>query len=442
MRKFFRNLGSLILSLFLATLVWVAAVREQNPPREADYPQTIPVQVIPPAPGLVTTDKLPEVVRLRLLAPESNWSTLTLSKFKATLDLSKLPEGLNEVPLQVGISDSQVKIVEQTPKDVGVNLQPEQSISLPVSVAVMDEPPLGYINRAPTATPITVTVTGPASLVGQVNEVVSEIFIRNVKETINRASDVIIRNRDGQVINGLKVEPAKVEVTLPIEQRFGYKDVSVSAVISGQPAAGYWVSNILVNPPRLTVVGNPQVLGSIPGFVETTPINVSKATADIVQSVPLNLPDGVTIVSPDNESGTAGGVQVTVQIAAIESGQTVQRPITQQGIDPNYVWSASPERADVILSGPIPRLQTLLPDDVKVVVDLFGLQPGIHKVRPTVFLPDDLRLEAILPDTVEISISLNPQLTISPISPIITPTPTAIPDTPTPPKVTPAPDEQ
>ncbi len=452
MQNFFRNLGSLILSLILATLVWIAAVREQNPPREADYPQTVPIQVIPPVPGLVTTDKLPETVRLRLLAPESSWSTLTPSKFKATLDLSKLGEGLNEVPVQVGISDSQVKIVEQTPKDVGVNVQPEQTIALTVTTVVMDEPPLGYVNRPPIATPVTVTVTGPATLIGQVDKAVSEIFIRNAKETINRSNDVTIRNRDEQVISGLKVEPAKVQITLPIEQRFGYRDVSVSAVISGQPAPGYWVSNILVNPPRLTVVGNPQVLGSIPGFVETTPINVSKATAAIVQSVPLNLPDGVTVVSAENESGTAGGVQVTVQIAAIESGQTVQRPITQQGIDPNYVWTASPERTDVILSGPIPRLQTLQPDDVKVVVDLFGLQPGIHKVRPTVFLPDDLRLEALLPDTVEITISLNPQLTISPISPIITPTPSVPTPTPSPtitstptsslPRITPVPDEE
>ncbi|HXV44158.1 MAG TPA: hypothetical protein VEC96_13915, partial [Anaerolineae bacterium] len=103
-------------------------------------------------------------------------------------------------------------------------------------------------------------------------------------------------------------------------------------------------------------------------------------------------------------------------VAAIESGQTVQRRITQQGIDPDYIWTASPERADVILSGPIPRLQTLKPNEVKVIVDLFGLEPGIHKVRPTVFLPDDLRLEAILPDTIEITLSLNPRLTATPSS--------------------------
>ena len=416
LNSFLKNLSSIILSLILATLVWIAAVREQNPPREDNYDQNLPIEIIPPATGLVTTDKLPETVRLQLLAPESSWSTLTPSKFKALLDLSQLPEGFNDVPIQVSVSDPQIKIIEQTPRDVSVNLQLEQTISLPVNIQIMDESPLGYVNRPPTADPPIVTISGPASLISQVDEAVSEIFIRDSKENVNRTSEVLIRNRDDQIINGLKIVPTKIQITLPIEQRFGYKDVSVSAMVEGQPAPGYWVSNISVDPPRLTIVGNPQVLGSIPGFIETTPINVSQATMNIVQVVPLNLPNGVTVVLPENESQGANGVRVTVEVAAIESGQTVQRPITQQGIDPNYIWTASPERADVILSGPIPRLQTLKFDEVKVIVDLFGLEPGTHKVRSTVFLPDDLRLEAILPDTVEITISLNPRLTTTPSS--------------------------
>jgi YbbR domain-containing protein len=437
LNRFFKNLSSIILSLFLAMLVWIAAVREQNPPREDNYDQNLPIEIISPAAGLVTTDNLPETVKLRLFAHESSWSTLTPSKFKAVVDLSQLPEGFNDVPVQVSVSDQQIKIIEQTPLDVSVNLQVEQTISLPVNIQVMDQPPLGYVNRSPTIDPPIVTITGPTALVSQVDEVVSEIFIREAKETINRTSEVLARNRDDQLINGLKIVPAKIQIMLPIEQRFGYKDVSVSAVVEGQAAPGYWVSNISVNPPRLTIVGNPQVLGSIPGFIETAPINVSQATQDIVQVVPLNLPNGVTVVLPENEKG-ASGVQVTIEVAAIESGQTVQRRITQQGIDPDYIWTASPERADVILSGPIPRLQTLKPNEVKVIVDLFGLEPGIHKVRPTVFLPDDLRLEAILPDTIEITLSLNPRLTATPssaniststitptqtISPILTPTP-------------------
>ena len=156
------------------------------------------------------------------------------------------------------------------------------------------------------------------------------------------------------------------------------------------------------------MVGNPTGLGSIPGFIETLPLDVNLATENIVRIVPLNLPDGVTVVVPEGNASGASGVQVTIQVASIESGQTIQRSITQQGIDSRYAWTASPVQADVILSGPIPRLQALRPGDVTVIVDLFGLEPGVHEVSLTVFLPDDLRVEAILPDTVEVNIFVAP----------------------------------
>jgi YbbR domain-containing protein len=301
-----------------------------------------------------------------------------------------------------------------------------------VQIEIMDIPPLGYINRIPTADPDTVVVKGPASLVSQVEKATSQIYIRGSKETVERISDVSIRNRDDQVINGLKIFPPKIKVTLPIEQRFGYKDVSVRAVVAGQVAPGYRVSNISVDPPTITIVGNPNVLGSIPGFIETAQIDLNQATESIVRTVPLNLPDGITMVFPDGQNRGPGGVQVTVDIAAIEDGIVLQRSVTQQGIDPAYWWKASPDRADVFLSGPIPQLQTLKASDVEVIIDLFGLEPGVHKVQPTVFLPDDFRVDAILPDTIEVTIGTN----LTP-TPTVPPTPTAnisslSPGTPTP----------
>jgi YbbR domain-containing protein len=418
-RRLVHKLGTLLLALLLATLVWITAVREQNPPREADYDRAIPIEIIPPAIGLVTTDILPQTVRLRLMAPENSWRSLTPSKFKAALDLSKLPEGFSDIPVQVNISDPAIRIIEQTPREVSLTLQPEQTISMPVSIDIMDEPPLGYIHRPPTVTPAQVTVTGPASLVNQVDRAVSEIYIRSSKNTVDRVSPVMLRNRADQILANLKPDPTNVQVTIPIEQRFGYKDVSVSAVVKGQPAVGYWVSNISINPSQLIIVGNPQALSAISGFIETAPIDVGQATQDIVQQVPLNLPNGVTVVQSGNQANSsAGGVEVVIKIAAIESGQTVQRSVSQQGIDPSYIWSVSPQQVDVILSGPIPRLQTLKPDEVKVIVELFGLSPGTHKIQPAVFLPDGLRVEAILPDTVEVVI--NPKPTFGPTA---TPTP-------------------
>ncbi len=425
MSSVLKNIGSLFLSLLLAILVWTVAIQEQNPPREDDYNHDIPVTVVPPAAGLVSIDVMPATVRLRLLAPESSWTTLRPAKFKAVIDLSTLPAGFNDVPIRVAVSDPQIKILSQDPQVVTINLQAEQTITLPVKVLVMDIPPLGYVHRAPVVLPETVKITGPASLVGRVEETVSEVFIRNSKETITSMRQVLVKDRETQSLTGLKVDPAKVEVTLPIEQRFGYKDVSVSAVVEGQVAPGYWVSNVSVEPATLTIVGNPNVLSSIPGFIETAPVNLNQATADIVRTVPLNLPNGVTVVLPQKETSGASGVQVTVTVSAIESGQTVRRPVIQQGVDPAYWWSASPQQAEVILSGPIPRLQTLRPNDVKVIVDLFGLKPGVYKVEPTVFVPDGLRVEAILPQLIEITLGTQSLPLFSPL-----PSPTALPPLP------------
>ncbi len=423
MQTFFRNLTSILIALILATLVWVAAINEQNPPREDNYIQGIPIEVIPPAEGLITTDDLPDTVRLRLRAPESSWRALTPSKFEATLDLSGLPAGFNDVPVQVQVSDPQVEIIDRRPQSVSVRLQAEQVISLPVTVQIMDVPPLGYTNRQPTVEPGSVQVKGPASLIDQVNDAVVEIYLGGSKETIERGGQVLLRDQEGQEMTGLKVSPAEVLVTVPIEQRFGYKDVSVRAVVAGQVAPGYRVSNISVDPPTVTIVGNPNLLSEIPGFVETAQINLGQATESIVRTVPLNLPDGISVVFADRQDQEGpGGVEVTVDIAAIEDGIILQRPITQQGIDPRYTWAASPNRADVFLSGPIPMLQNLKAGDVEVIVDLFGLEPGVHKVNPSVFVPENINVDAILPDTIEITIESDQLPTTTPT---IVPTPTS-----------------
>jgi YbbR domain-containing protein len=79
---------------------------------------------------------------------------------------------------------------------------------------------------------------------------------------------------------------------------------------------------------------------------------------------------------------------------------------------------------DVILSGPLPRLQSLTARDVKVIADLFGLDPGSHKVELTVVVPEGLRVESVLPDTVEVEIRVGQSVTPTQTStPTRTPTP-------------------
>ncbi|GAB4445745.1 MAG: hypothetical protein Kow0031_28310 [Anaerolineae bacterium] len=407
LRNVRQNLSIIAISLFLAILVWVAAVREQNPPREEDYDQAIAVEVTPPRPGLTNVAPAPQSVRLRLLAPVSSWNSLTPTKIKASADLSRLGPGLADVPIKVEVADPNVRIMAQQPAVASVLLEQVTTISMPVQVNLLDAPPLGYTNRPPVAMPDVVEITGPVSIVERVTQLAAEVMIRNSKETIESLEPVTALDADSEPVRGVTLNPAEVQVSVPIQQRFGYKDVSVRVQVEGQVAPGYRISNISVNPPAVTVVGNPQGLNQIAGLVDTAPINLAQATESIVRTVPLNLPDGVTTVS--EESGGPGGVQVTVEITPIEDAVTLQRPIVQQGIDPAYWWRASPEQVDVFLSGPLSQLRSLKASDVEVLVDLFNLKPGTHILQPTVFKPDGLRLDAILPNSIEVTIGQNIQ---------------------------------
>ena len=69
----------------------------------------------------------------------------------------------------------------------------------------------------------------------------------------------------------------------------------------------------------------------------------------------------------------------------------------------------APNNVDVILSGPLPLLDTLSPQDVRVVIDVTDLEEGTHQLTPKVeILVSDIVVESILPGTVEVVISRTP----------------------------------
>jgi YbbR domain-containing protein len=72
---------------------------------------------------------------------------------------------------------------------------------------------------------------------------------------------------------------------------------------------------------------------------------------------------------------------------------------------------------DVIVSGPLPLLDTLTRQDIRVTVDLSGLGIGTHQIVPRVeILISNVVVESILPNTIEVVISPSgvPTITVTP----------------------------
>jgi YbbR domain-containing protein len=295
-------------------------------------------------------------------------------------------------------------------------------------VEIMDSSAFGYDWQPPLVEPITVTMRGPATQVEQVTTARAEVFLRNAKSQVERNQTVLPYNGQGQIVPRVTPEPPGVRIIVPVEQWPGRKEVAVRVNLVGQPAAGYRLSTVRVNPSTVVLLGATDVLAQVPGFVETEAVSLTDATGEIQRRVQLIVPRDVTVLE-----GTT--VDVTATITPIEGGTTVrQRPVIQ-GLGPGLAANVALDTVDVILSGPLPLLESLGPDDVFVILDLTGLLPGNHIVTPRVVVPAGITPGGVLPESVEVIITTQaaatPVVTVTapitgttPISPLATPRPT------------------
>lgn len=399
LRGYLGQLGSVLLAIALAIVIWLIAVSQENPVSTQDFPERIPVTVRGLDTQLQSVQDLgAETVRVTLRAPQSAWADLDAADLGATVDLSDYGSGTHDVPITAIVNDPRVTVLAVSPPSLRIQLDPVESKTLTVTAQVLDAPAFGYDAGAPVVTPPTITVQGPSTQVDLVTQIVAPVYLLNAKSQVERTVEARALNRQNQQVEGVELNTTFVHVVVPVEQWPGRKEVAVRINLVGQPAAGYRLSTVRAEPSTVVLQGQAEVLASVPGYIETEPLSIDGATSDVRQRLNLVVPEGVTVFD-------GGNVQAVVSITPIEGGTTVTvRPIVQ-GLGPNLEATVSPETVDVILSGPIPLLDSLNTDDMFVILDLSGLLPGTHVVTPRVVLPDGIRQEGVLPETVEVVIS-------------------------------------
>ena len=417
-------IGTAVLSLALAVIVWVNAIYQVDKPREDWYPELLNIQFINVPAGLALRNDPQDYVKLRLKAFASSWETLTSSSFHVTADWGNLTEGTHPVPVKVTCSDRTVTIVSTQPETIYVQL--ERTIRAAVEVTAIpqdyDKVPPGYVVSAPDIAPRFVTVEGPFSLVEQVQSVVVSFSLADRRNALQLQLEPQPLDAEGEVVRGVRLTPASVAVNVDVEQKLNYREVAVRSAISGQPARGYYVSSVEVAPATITVVGPPATIAEMSGLVSTLgDIDVTGETRMLVKRLPLDLPPGVT-----PEDGSTD-VLVTVGIDAIMSGMTVQVPLQIRSVPEGLQPVLSVPSVDVYLTGPAVLLDELQVDLLQAYVDLSGLGVGLHQAKPVVNLLVSQNQK--LADVVITSVS--PAYIAVELAPLPTPTPTETP-TPTP----------
>ncbi len=401
-KQLWENISSLLLAFALAFAVWISAVVAADPNEVRVFPRTLEVEVRGLDPALVLVADLPDQVNLNLSAPISLWDRL-ISEAGAVqmyIDLTGLESGAHSLPIEMETSLSPVRLEEIDPSDIELQLELRAVSEIDIVLLVEGEPALGFQVDSVDLNPGTVTLSGPQSLVDQVDKVQVSVDISGARESIT--SDIALQAIDaqGNLISGLTIDPQQASVTGSVSQAGGYRDVAVKVETFGLPASGFRVVSINVDPPIVTLFSNDvQLMAELPGFVSTEPLDLTNIEENIATGLSLDLPDGVTV------EGGLQSVQVEIGVAAIESSIPLGVIVEIVGLPSAATAEISPEIVSVILSGPLSVLQALLEGDVRLIIDVSGLEPGAHLLEPIAeILPNDVHVLSVTPSTVEVII--------------------------------------
>jgi YbbR domain-containing protein len=414
LKWFGKHVSTLILSFALSLVVWVSAETARDPNQEQTFPRPVNIEIVGQDPALIIENEIPTQARVTLTAPRSVWTDLITADqapIHAWIDLTGLGAGEHSVPVQISIDRRAVRVVTVSPSEIHLTLEPEVRRVYQANIIVEGEPAIGYQAGELDYSPQEIIIIGAESIVNQVYEVRGYVDINGAVQSIETTLLLEAVNEAGEVIEDVFLQPGMVSVHQPIALLGGYRNVIVKPVYSGQLAEGYKLTNITVTPPAVVVFSSDlQLLTDLPGFIETEPLDLTDAQEDVEVFLALSIPEGIEV--PNEQR-----VLVQVAISAIESNLAVSLPVEVVGLVRGLTAQVAPTTVDVIFSGPLPVLNGITPSDIRVMVDVGGLDVGVYQMSPTVtFLPERVQTQSVLPSSVEVTISPAPTPTPIPVS--------------------------
>jgi YbbR domain-containing protein len=407
-RRLLSRLGTVILSLLLAFVIWIAATLQADPFVTGQFTNLQITLVGQPA-DTVVIEPTSETATVRVRAPQSVLQSLTPSDFTATMDVSKVEVG-NPMPVPVNIvaDNRAVRIEAISPAQQTVHLEAVGTLVMSVTIDLRGEVATGFQILRPTVSPDSVIVKGPVSILDHVAAVSGTLSVQGVRESVSAKVEVVPRDADGKPVTAVDWTPKQVEVQVGVRKKVGFKpDVTVIPDVRGDPAPGYRQGSVVVEPSTVVLAGLPSVLDQLPAFVMTEPVSVTGATQNLTVRTTLTVPNGIMVVNVQF-------VTVTLEILPIESSRIVTSAIEVQGLRSNLTATFSPDVVQVILVGPDPVLAALKPNDVRLIVDLFGYTVGVHRVKPVVLVPAGVTVVSVIPATLEVVIVSEPAPTPTP----------------------------
>ena len=392
--RLLNNLGLKVAALILAFLAWLAVININDP---------VMTKTITGIPVSMTNTAYVESIGKACLMEDGSSTVsvvitghrsivepLTRENVHAEADLTQIVDMEADpvmVPVQVSASGVASENITATPGNIPIVLEEMSSADFMVTPTTGDTRPYttNYEVGQMTATPDTITITGPETLISIIDRVMApvDVSLMNADGTVR--SSVQIYDKNGQLFTDTQMESIRFSeetgsVMVSIDLYEVVSGITLRALTSGSPAQGYRVGDITITPAEITISGRDEALQKLEdqGNTITIPseyLDVTGRTSDLEERIDLTsvLPDGIRL-----SEGSAETALVVVEILALDS-RTIEIPtnaIDQKNLSDGLAVVFQRNTFRVRLQGSGDAFNALNADDIEASIDFSGLSAG------------------------------------------------------------------
>lgn len=377
--KLTRNIGLKILSVLLATVLWLVITNLDDPVRYKSF-SDVPVKI--KNEGIISTPNQSyvitegETIDFKVAARRSIIESLSYSDFEVTADFAYLSQvnsvGINITPKR--FSD-EIEIVDRGDvQNVTISIEKLSEAEFKINVVEKGKVSEGYYLGPESASPVMILVSGPKSRIEQIKQVVVEVDVEGASSSVRKLSEPIALDEEGKAIDPTRLSFSHnyIEVSFDL---YRIKEIPLKVVTTGQPAEGYTMTGVEYQPKTIEIAAKNSLLRTIDSLEVSW--DISDATSNIEEFIDLQkwLDEGVYLVGED----TSASVNITIE--KLESKELsiwpndIEFKNRSQSLNAVYL-TKGPIKLNII--GPASELEPITRNTLKPFVNLMGYSTGTY----------------------------------------------------------------
>jgi len=283
----------MFMSVLVAIFLWIYVSYNQNPVFET-WVRGIPVTYANETSEL-QSGKLViiggniKTADLKLKGTRTALASVKSSNVVCNVNLGDVnTDGTHHIPLSVNVGVDGVEILQKNPYYINLVVDRVVTDEKTVTVNVVGEPKSGFVTGEITLTPETVKITGPESVVRDIETVSATVDVTDSSEDVSGLYKIKLYNEAGKEILDERISKNIEYIDVKCEILYA-KSVKVIPVLSLETnSKGEAITVLNTEPETVTIMGNKGVVDNI-SELYTLPINTTDIFEDITIDATIDL---------------------------------------------------------------------------------------------------------------------------------------------------------